>query len=407
MSEHRYASLDGLRGVAALTVVGYHGLLILPAISALYIAHTNPAVGSPAWWLYATPLRLLFAGHEAVLVFFVLSGFVLTLPFLRHAPTGRSVAAYYPRRIIRLYVPVWGALVFALILALIVVRNPNVGSTWLQTHHTPTVSSFGRDLVLILTTSNLDSPLWSLTWEVWYSLFIPVMFIILRWLRVERWWIPAGLLMIAVSVTARFPAVVHALPAAWLTAGLLQYLPVFVIGMLLAQQRHRFHLSAWWLAPALLAIVTPTVIAPNGIYGIQQAAAYALSLLGVATVVTLAFASAPVEHVLESRFTQWAGKRSFSLYLTHEPIIVAAALATRLDNWWWLAVLAVLIPVILAAAEGFYRVVEAPSIRLSRHVGQMVMNAEKSPSHRPRAVRGGQISEVEPGDAPTPSDPSL
>jgi peptidoglycan/LPS O-acetylase OafA/YrhL len=347
-------------------------------MSTLYVEKANPTPFSVEWWLYATPLRLLFAGHEAVLVFFVLSGFVLTLPFLTRPPTGRSVLAYYPRRIIRLYGPVWGAVLFALALALLVPRN-GIGSSWLQTHQPPTSGDVVRDLVLIFGTSNLDSPLWSLTWEIWFSLLMPVMFLLIRLVRADRWWIGAGVLLIGISVVSRFPAVIHHLPVAWLTAGMLQYLPVFGLGMLLAFNRDKLHVTRTlpWLLGALLLTVSPS-FAPNGLYGIPQAVTYTLSLIGVTAIVALAFGS-PLQRVLEKRVPQWAGKRSFSLYLTHEPIIVATAILTGVNSWWWVLIFVALIPVILGVAELFYRVVEAPSIRLSRATGRAVLNARRVP----------------------------
>ncbi|WP_431218185.1 acyltransferase family protein [Leifsonia xyli] len=372
--EPRYASLDGLRGVASLVVIGYHALLVVPAISALYIDKAEASPSSVEWWLFHTPLRLLFAGHEAVLVFFVLSGFVLTLPFLGRPPTVRSTIAYYGRRVVRLYVPVWASIALALALALAVPRNPAMGG-WMGTHHDPTLNGLWHDLVLVLGTSNLNSPLWSLTWEVWFSLLMPVMFLLIGWSRAARWWWAAIPLLMLISAVARFDAVRQVLPAAWLTADLLQYLPVFGIGMLLAFNRARIaeaasRVTVWWpiVAAALLLTVSPTLIAPNG-YGPLQAFAYLLSLTGVATIVALAFAS-PVRRALETRPLQWAGTRSFSIYLVHEPILVAAAILVGADGWWWLLVAAPLVPVILLVAEVFHRFVERPSITLSRTVGR-------------------------------------
>lgn len=52
--------------------------------------------------------------EEAVLIFFVLSGFVLALPATLKAVRWR---VYYVKRLVRLYVPVWGSLVVAVVLA--------------------------------------------------------------------------------------------------------------------------------------------------------------------------------------------------------------------------------------------------------------------------------------------------
>lgn len=392
-AESRYASLDGLRGVASLIVVGYHALLVVPAISAVYVDKVQPEAFTPEWWLYATPLRLLFAGHEAVLVFFVLSGFVLTLPFLVRPPTGRSTLAYYGRRVVRLYLPVWGALAFALALALAVPRDPAVGG-WLGSHHAPTVHDVWHDALLLFGTSNLNSPLWSLTWEVWFSLLMPLMFVLIRITRATRWWWAAIPILMALSALARFDVVRAALPASWLTADMLQYLPVFAIGMLLVFQKDAIRSAAarirtWWpiVAAALLFAVSPSLIAPVG-WGPLQAFAYLLSLIGVTAIVALAFAS-PARRPLEARPVQWAGKRSFSIYLVHEPIIVAAALLVGVSGWWpWIAIAVALVPVVLLVAALFYRLVEQPSIGLSRQVGRLLSGVASDRNEAPAKQKG-------------------
>ena len=371
--------------MASLVVIGYHALLIVPAVSSLYVQHTDPIPLSPEWWLYATPLRLLFAGHEAVLTFFVLSGFVLALPFLGSPLTGRSVLAYYARRVVRLYLPVWASLVVAFVLAQLVARHP--GPTWLGSHHAPTWGDLWHDAILLFGTSNLNSPLWSLTWEVWFSLLMPLMFLAIRVTRAHRWWWAAIPVLMLLSAAARFPVVRHALPAAWLTADLLQYLPIFAFGMLLAFNRRGItavagRIRVWWpiVAAALLLTVSPTVIARNG-WGLAQAAAYLLSLCGVTAVVALAFAS-PVRRALETKPIQWAGKRSFSISLIHEPILVTVALLVGADGWPWLLLVPVVVPLILVAAELFYRAVEHPTIALSRRVGRTVAR-RRTPAEAP------------------------
>src|SRR6185312_1226739 len=105
----RVRSLDGLRGLAALIVVEHHALLAtVPWLAGPYGPGPLPTRGSLDWLLVYTPLHIFWAGQEFVVVFFVLSGFVLSLPIARG---GRlRIASYYPARLIRLYLPVWGLL---------------------------------------------------------------------------------------------------------------------------------------------------------------------------------------------------------------------------------------------------------------------------------------------------------
>ena len=121
----RLTALDGLRGLAALVVVLYHASKI--------VAPTLEGTAGTVYRVLAdSPAKIVFAGTEAVLVFFALSGLVVALPAFRR---GFGWRAYFGSRLIRLYLPVWGALLVAAGLIALVPRHPSRVSTgsWLQT----------------------------------------------------------------------------------------------------------------------------------------------------------------------------------------------------------------------------------------------------------------------------------
>jgi peptidoglycan/LPS O-acetylase OafA/YrhL len=69
---HRIRSLDGMRGIAAVSVAIFHFLCAF-APQALPEFDRNP------WPLSDTPLAILYNGGFAVSVFFVLSGYVISV----------------------------------------------------------------------------------------------------------------------------------------------------------------------------------------------------------------------------------------------------------------------------------------------------------------------------------------
>ena len=173
----RLTGLDGLRGVAALVVMIYHGTkIIVPTLTGGAEAAYDGVAESP--------LKLTFAGTEAVLVFFALSGLVVALPALR---PGFSWRAYFPARLIRLYLPVWAALLFAAGLILLIPRDPATvtAGSWLQSGNAHTVT--WRQLLwegsLWPASYDIDNVLWSLRWEVAFSLALPVFVLLGRALR--------------------------------------------------------------------------------------------------------------------------------------------------------------------------------------------------------------------------------
>lgn len=83
MQKKRFNELEGLRGVAAVVVALYHFLLAFYAI-----AFFGPAAGSVQNMrfednLYGNPIMVFLSGTFAVGIFFVLSGFVLSIAFFQ------------------------------------------------------------------------------------------------------------------------------------------------------------------------------------------------------------------------------------------------------------------------------------------------------------------------------------
>ena len=375
----RYRSLDGLRGVAALAVVFWHVSLVVPAFTNVILRGEDPEQFTLEWWLTRTPFAAFEIGHEAVLVFFILSGFVLTLQFTSMPSTARSTRDYYARRLTRLYVPVWGAVGLAVLLAVIVPRDPSAESLWIATHDAPSALEVIKGLTLIGGSTGLNTPLWSLTLEVWFSLLLPVALIALRWMRVERWWVIAIALCIVASASALSIAPLLPVPS---LALVLQYPPVFVIGIVLALRFDEIAVYArglpWPLILAGVVGVTASqsiVVANEGVEALLRGG----TLLGLTLVVVAAIEYSPLTKALSTRPTLWLGIRSFSLYLVHEPIVVAAALMVGAALWWpWLGIAVLLLPVILLVTEAFYRLVEKPSHKLSKRAGQWAAGPRKA-----------------------------
>lgn len=350
----RFTALDGLRGLAALVVVVNHSFLVSPELAAAYLHGSTLAGSGWVWWLTNTPLHLIWGGSEAVYVFFLLSGFVLALPFLKgNRPTWLS---YYPKRLIRLYLPVWGSLLFALLLAAVIPRVVTADASWWINLHSATADIL-RDLLVVNGTGSLNTPLWSLQWEVLFSLLLPVyMFVAIRAQRL--WLIGICGLLVLTGV------------GAVLDARALIYLPMFGVGVLMAARRDRLaewalRMGRWsWTAVLLLAAA---LLSSHWTFPALRGSTV-LASIGAALVIFAFIHCKPVIGLGDWRPVHWLGARSFSLYLIHEPIVVSVALLTGSHNP--ALVLAIALPASLLLAEGFFRVVEKPSHRLANNVGR-------------------------------------
>jgi peptidoglycan/LPS O-acetylase OafA/YrhL len=385
----RLTALDGLRGVAAMAVVLSHIFGTTPAFM-------HPAHGSVAWWLSYTPVSLFWNGKEAVIVFFVLSGFVLARPFLSGA--GQSWRGYYPRRLIRLYFPMWGALLFTLLVTVLVPRHGMANSAlWTNGHVNATGSYVGQDALLPHIGDTFDGPLWSLRWEVLFSLFLPAYVVVARSFRTSAW--TRVLVVVGVLALGVLDVKTHSIGL----RNAVLYLPMFGVGVLMAayeQPLVRLGRSlvgrSKWILAALVAVAVVLADSSLEVYALRSHYPNAVATLchgtdvvGAAMLIWLVMSWAGLERALDRRSTQWVGRRSFSLYLTHEPVLVALALLLG-GHPNVVVMLAVGVPAALLVAAGFYAVVERPSHRLANAVGRRVgrSGAAQPPDREPAAVAG-------------------
>ncbi|CAN5208930.1 hypothetical protein BH09ACT1_BH09ACT1_02510 [soil metagenome] len=365
----RLRSLDGLRGVASLIVVFHHLSLTVPGISDVNLgsATSPPPTWSAAWWLTSTPAQLLVAGPEAVLVFFVLSGLVVALPVLTRPRF--DWIAYYPQRMLRLYLPVIASVLLAAVVILLAHERSQNGQSYWVSHYSYGTLDWQQVLSamdVIIGQTDVNNSLWSLRWEVLFSLALPVFVIIAVVTR--RFW--------RLTIIGCFGAV---LIGAFGVNSTFFYLPAFLVGTVIAVRREA--VRRWvdangrraivgGVALVVLSLLLITlhwtvwaVIPGSPIVTILDAA----EVLGAAGLVLASGFWTPLVRLLSTSFFQWLGRISFSLYLVHVPIILAVA--NILGPGHTVIVIVVALVLAFVVAVLFARFVEQPAHRLSRRAG--------------------------------------
>lgn len=357
--------------MAALVVLVSHCLITVPVLDRPFGAVHD--FTSPLWWVAFTPLHTFWDGTSAVYVFFVLSGFVLAAPLVDGWGTLRSWVGYYPRRVCRLYLPALASLLFALATVAVMARRPSAqASHWVNQHATTPhgLGAAAHDSLLVLGSTSLNSPLWSMRWEVIFSLLLPLFVIAAAATRGVPAWVRLAGLLLLVSVGDNGGS------------GPLQYLPMFAVGVVLSYERKRLadlgsRLRSW---QGCLMVVAALLLLSSGwsLYVLTSAmpmltvsALLAPSLVvgGAALLVFLMGYWQPARSAGDSGPGQWLGKRSFSLYLVHEPVLLVVVYALGAHPNLVIT-LGIAMPAALLVADLFQRAVEGPSLHLSRRIGR-------------------------------------
>ena len=308
----RLYCLDGLRGVAALTVVFHH---FFSGFAPALVAHAGPTPSAFA----LSPAAAFVNGLFPVYIFFVLSGFVLAGS---SAAARESLPLRAAKRVLRLGVP---AVASCLVAWALVQAFPTaserlshlVDSDWLKsTRYLSPYPSFadaiheGTIAAFWSNDFHLNGVLWTMRVELFGSLLIYIVFARLHWA------LKAGLAALILSTSV--------LQASTLLA--------FASGALLKILWDRGLLrESRWSIPLILVGVYLGAMVQNPLTGIfywpfrplidlARSGGFVAATAGAVMLVAGVLMNVRLQGLLDREPVQWLGRVSFGLYLVHMPL---------------------------------------------------------------------------------------
>lgn len=320
----RLECLDGVRGVGALIVVVFHYL------SAFVPALTPDQTPDP-YWLADTPLAILFNGPFAVIVFFVLSGFVISKSAHKRYPLPLTIALRY----LRLTVPILASVIAAWVL---LISFPNeatrlaaiTGTPWLSKPFNGEIPSLlsavkdGAFEVYLHGSSRFNNVLWSMRPELIGSVGIYVIYAFVR--RVTYLVSTLAALFFLLLWKCHhyyYEAFIFGalMQEAWTANRLTGLNPVLalVVGVVLGSQGPDF-------ANRCGLDFLPVPLRP----GVEDGLIYPVA---AALIVYACLESAVVWRFFRAGLCLFLGRISFGLYLIHVPIAYTLVMAVAL--WFW------------------------------------------------------------------------
>jgi peptidoglycan/LPS O-acetylase OafA/YrhL len=324
--------LEGLRGIAAAIVVMYH----------LVLGYTPKGVGVVPHGHGPFDVVIQFIlgflnGGAAVAVFFVLSGFILSLPFAKDRALSRILVAAL-KRWPRLAALTTIACVFAWAVIHLSGHNyqdaaATIGTGWMATHGNAPIAQHQLSLLGALKEGlfnaflfgdvHFDSPLWTMRIELFgsFAIFLaaPILF------AIQSWPLRLGLIFVVmVSAGGIYPYT---------------YVSDFLIGTILAMlyAEDRLPFFANWQA-VLLGVVALYLFsftyeqkllihAPLKAIMPPGDTSHFVWDAGAVLMILLLLGNPFLRRVFSHSWAIWLGLLSFPIYLLHGPIMLSAGAA--------------------------------------------------------------------------------
>jgi peptidoglycan/LPS O-acetylase OafA/YrhL len=307
----RIEFLDSIRGLAALFVL---------------LGHTMGAFDWPASFIAKAHwpfIAILSAGVEAVAMFFLLSGYVLSKPYVETGPATRRIflPTFYLRRFLRIWPPWFFAFIASIFAKNILFFHPATQpavTSWLgRFWNAPlTVQDFFRQCVFQLhdATRLLLNQDWSLGVELKGSALIPLFLICAR--RKNLWliFLVAVLLLIFAGtghyyVTFIIGVLVAQYESYWITRVVRlgrAARAALLIGGLLLYQGYDFFLAVFQDTPSVLKYK----------YG------WVVTAIGCALILISVLGSQTLQRTLNCKPIAFLGRISYSVYLLQFIVIL-------------------------------------------------------------------------------------
>ena len=329
-SRDRIPSLTGIRALAALLVIGTHA------------AYTTGK------YTHGYAGLLLSRMEIGVSIFFVLSGFLLFVPWVRAAQAGTSAPSlrrygwHRIRRIMPAYVV---AVLGAFVLYHFHDAGPNPGHSWYGLLRNLTLTQIYTDGYMFSHIHQGLTQMWSLAVEVSFYVALPIIgYLVLRVLCRRRWRPRLALAGLAVCALISPAWMVYVHTAQHLPDGarlwLPGYLAWFIGGMMLAVLAAMGVRCYWFIALPLVVVsyfIVSTPVAGEATTSPTGLAEAVVKTIFYAVIATLVVAPPALgdrgayERLLSSRPMVWLGEISYEIFLVH--LVIMELAMTQVLHW--------------------------------------------------------------------------
>lgn len=379
-SPRHVASLDGLRGLGALCVLCTHYTRDL-----FQDAPGYPSVGRTMIAMDYTPLYVIFAGYPWINMFFVLSGFALSAMVSGPGNTPRTYLPYAINRVFRIYPAYFFVVLATFVLQHFLYKGPiSAFGDWFNSSWTtpPTRKDLLDHAVMIgqFRTDRFVFVIWSLVQEMRISFLFPLLHAVVARLGV-RGNISFGIGLIALDFTwATLADNEYLSPNTYYFT--LHYTIFFWAGSLIFKFREA--LKQWWVECnhrpiAILGIVGFILFTYGGSVDklltpeAMRTVVIGDWLSGSGAVIFIMFVlySAPLSRFLSTQTMRFLGAISYSLYLLHGIVLIAA-----LHAFYGVVPLGILLPACVAASVLLsflsLTIIEKPFMVLGKRIASSV-----------------------------------
>ena len=366
----RYEELDSLRGIAALMVLIGHFVSVTPLVS--------PEIRSY--------LSILWSGHSAVIFFFVLSGFVLSLPF--YQKTEFNYFKYMIKRFCRIYIPYIVILFIAIVVKISLeskIGSISVLRGWGSWEEEVSLINIIQH-ILFLGEYKFETYVMSV-WTLVHEMRISIIFPLVVFLVIKLNWRSSLALAFFVSVAGyllmqTFPSDPNT-PVSLNYFITLHYIGMFIIGALLAKNREfiinnvvRSKFKYLLLPVGILFFCYPRIpfMFLSKIIGNTEFNLYLILIdwyitFGAVLILVASLSIKSVSSFLFLKPIRFFGKISYSLYLVH-----AVALLAMIHLLFGLVPIPIilLISFILTIVLSWvcYEYIEKPSMKLGKYLSR-------------------------------------
>lgn len=373
----RYEELDSIRGLAALSVVFAHYLNIFQSSAKTTLIEYGP-------------LRLIVAGNEAVLLFFLLSGFVLSLPFLK----GRDINLlnyrdFAIKRIARIYLPYLVAILLTIVCNYLFYKGSIHGlSDWFNARWSQpiTLEAIIQHIIFLGEyPKQFNVVSWSLVEELRISLIFPIIMIIVlksNWKGIFG--LSVALYFLSILIRVVFGSEYDPI------ANTIHYSVIFVIGALIAKYKDaiiNYTITLTKIKKILFVVIglfmytyAKPSFAINIIYNIdifyRERVDFIFTILGASMIVIMSMSIKPISKFLLNKVIKFVGKISFSLYLYHLVILLTFVnLFSTILPIGLILILSFAFSILVSTISYYY--VEQPTIKLGKKIVSRLSKEKK------------------------------